>query len=180
VNSLSLMLRSSVAPNSLASSLRGVVAQLDAELPLLRVMSMDEVIEVQRNGNPLFLYLLSTFAMLALVLSAIGIYGLIAYSVGQRSQEFGIRMALGAKASDILRMVLREGIKVAGIGSAIGVALAIPLPRLFDSIFQGLLFSAPAVYPIVLLVMMLVAWGATFGPAVRATRIDPTAALRNE
>jgi len=180
LNSVSVMLRSSVEPNSLASSLRGVVSQLDAELPLLRVMSMDQVIEMQRNGNPLFLYLLSTFALLALVLSAIGIYGLIAYSVGQRSQEFGIRMALGAKASDILRMVLREGIKVAGIGSAIGLAMALPLPRLFDSIFQGLLFSAPAVYPIVLVVMMLVAWGATFGPALRATRIDPTAALRNE
>jgi putative ABC transport system permease protein len=180
VNSLSLMLRSSVAPNSLASSLRGVVSQLDAELPLPRVMSMDEVIEVQRNGNPVFVYLLSTFAMLALLLSAIGIYGLIAYSVGQRSQEFGIRMALGAKASDIFRMVLREGIKVAGIGSAIGLAMALPLPRLFDSIFQGLVFSSPVVYPIVLAVMMLVAWGATFGPALRATRIDPTAALRNE
>jgi putative ABC transport system permease protein len=79
-----------------------------------------------------------------------------------------------------LGMVLREGIKVAGIGSAIGVAMAVPLPKLFDSIFQGLLFSAPAVYPVVVVVMMLVAWGATFGPAVRATRIDPTAALRNE
>ncbi|HET6170873.1 MAG TPA: FtsX-like permease family protein, partial [Terracidiphilus sp.] len=112
--------------------------------------------------------------------SAIGIYGLIAYSVGQRTQEFGIRMALGANASDILRAVMREGMKVAGIGSAIGVALALPLPRLFDSIFQGLVFSAPAVYPIVLAVMMVVGWGATFGPALRAKRIDPMAALRNE
>ena len=88
-------------------------------------MSMDAVIDSQRNGNPLFEKLLGTFAVLALILSAIGIYGLIAYSVGQRTQEIGIRMALGTKADDISRMVMREGLKVAVIGSVI-VALAIP------------------------------------------------------
>jgi hypothetical protein len=87
---------------------------------------MDAVIDSQRNGNPLFEKLLGTFAVLALILSAIGIYGLIAYSVGQRTQEIGIPMALGTKADDISRMVMREGLKVAVIGSVIGFALAIP------------------------------------------------------
>jgi predicted permease len=180
VSSFSLMLRSSVEPDSLATSLRHAISQLDSELPLLRVMSMDEVINKQSNGNPLFVRILATFAILALILSAIGIYGLIAYSVGQRTHEIGIRLALGAKASDISRMVLREGLKVAAIGSAIGFTMALPLPKLFSSIFNGLLFGAPAVYPIVLAVMLIVALGATFGPAQRATRVDPTTALRSE
>lgn len=180
VASISLMLRSTVEPTSLATSLRQVLAKVDPELPLLRVMSMDDVIQVQRNGNPFFTKLLGTFAVLALILSAIGIYGLIAYSVGQRTHEIGIRLALGAKASDISRMILREGLKVAGIGSAIGFALALPLPKLFESIFQGLVLSEPEVYPLVMVVMLLVAFCATFGPARRATHVDPTSALRNE
>ena len=102
-------------------------------------MSMDGVIEAQRIGNPLFSRLLATFAILALILSAIGIYGLIAYSVGQRTHEIGIRLALGAKPSDISRMILRQGFKVAAVGSTIGFTMALPLPKVFDSIFQGLI-----------------------------------------
>jgi putative ABC transport system permease protein len=181
VASFSLMLHSTVEPTSLAPALRQVVAQLDPELPMLRVLSMDSVIDDQRNGNPLFARLLATFAILALILAAIGIYGLIAYSVGQRTQEIGIRLALGAKASDISSMILVEGLKVAAVGSAIGFVMALPLPKVFDSIFQGLvLFGAPAIYPIVLAVMLGVVFCATLGPARRATRVDPTAALRNE
>jgi ABC-type antimicrobial peptide transport system permease subunit len=180
VASFSVMLRSNVEPDSLMPALRHVLAQLDPELPLLRVMSMDQVIELQKNGNPLFEKLLSTFAILALVLSAIGIYGLVAYSVGQRTQEIGIRLALGAKASDISRMILREGFKVAAIGSAIGFVFALPLPRLFEAMFQGLIVGTPEVYPIVLVAMLLVAFCAIFGPAQRAARVNPTAALRSE
>jgi predicted permease len=181
VASFSLMLRSAVDPASLAPALRHVVAQLDPELPLLRVMSMDGVIETQRNGNPLFSRLLATFAILALILSAIGIYGLIAYSVGQRTHEIGIRLALGAKQSDISRMILRQGFKVAAVGLAIGFTMALPLPKLFNSIFQGLIpFGAPVIYPIVLAVMLMVVFCSTLGPARRATRVDATRALRNE
>lgn len=181
VTSFSLILRSNMEPNSLTPSLRHVLAQLDPELPMLRVMSMDRVVDAQRNGNPLFERLLATFAILALLLSAIGIYGLIAYSVGQRTHEIGIRVALGAGASHVRRLVLREGFKVAVIGSAIGLVLALPLPKLFNAIFQGLpLFGASVIYPVVLAVMLLVAFGASFGPARRATRVDPTTALRNE
>ena len=181
VASISVMLRSTVDPASLTPALRHVVAQLDSELPLLRVMSMEGVIELQRNGNPLFSRLLATFATLALILSAIGIYGLIAYSVGQRTHEIGIRLALGAKPSDISRMILRQGFKVAAVGLAIGFAMALPLPKVFDSIFQGLVqFRSPFVYPGVLAVMLMVVFCATLGPARRATRVDATTALRNE
>ena len=180
VASFSLMLRSAMDPASLTPALRHVVAQLDPELPLLRVMSMDSVIEASRNGNPLFTRLLATFAILALALSAIGIYGLIAYTVGQRTHEIGIRLALGAKPSDISRMILRLGCKVAAVGSAIGFTMALPLPKVFDAIFGLIQFGAPAIYPIVLAVMLMVVFCATLGPAQRATRVDATRALRNE
>jgi putative ABC transport system permease protein len=180
VASVSLLVRTNVEPKSLIPGLRNVVAGLDAELPLLRVMSMDGVIDTQKRGNTLFTWLLATFALLALTLACIGIYGLISYSVGQRTHEIGIRVALGADTAAISRMVLRQGLKVAGIGSVIGLALALPLPKLFDSIFMGLLFSSPGVYPAVFVVMMLVALLATYGPARRASRVDPAAALRDE
>jgi putative ABC transport system permease protein len=181
VASFSLILRSNMEPDSLAPALHQAVEQLDAELPLLRVMSMDGVIDDQTNGNPLVEKLLGTFAILALVLSAIGIYGLISYSVSQRRQEIGIRLALGANAGDIRRMILVQGFKVAAVGLAVGFVMALPLPKLFESVFQGVvLFGAAAVYPVVIAVMLSVILCATFGPARRAARVDPTAALRSE
>jgi predicted permease len=180
VTSLSLMVRTSVEPNSLIPDLRGLVAGLDPELPLLRVMSMDGVIGTQRNGNALFTGLLATFAALALLLASIGIYGLISYAVGQRTHEIGIRVALGADTADISRMILKQGFKLAAIGSLIGLLLALPLPKVFNSIFMGILFSAPGVYPVVLVVIVMVSMLATYAPARRASRVNPAAALRNE
>lgn len=180
VASFSLMLRSNVEPHSLIPALRHTIAKLDAELPLANVMSMDTVIKRQRNGNPLFIRLLGTFALLALILAAIGIYGLIAYSVSQRTHEIGIRIALGAGRSDILWMILRQGLRMAAIGSALGVAIALPLPKLFDSIFQGLHFGAPGLYVVVLAAILMVTIFATYVPARRATYVDPNAALRDQ
>ncbi len=180
VASFSVLLRSNLEPNSLISPLRHVVAHLDAELPLARVMSMDTVIERQRAGNPLFTRLLSTFALLALILAGIGIYGLVAYSVSQRTHEIGVRVALGAKRSDILHMILRGGFKMAAIGSALGLVMALPLPRLFDAIFVGLHFGAPELYLIVLAAILIVTTFAVYVPARRATQIDPNVALRDQ
>jgi putative ABC transport system permease protein len=180
VRSLSLLLRTNVEPNSLIPELRSTVAGMDSELPLLRVMSMDGVIDQQKNGNTMFTWLLATFALLALVLASIGIYGLISYSVGQRTHEIGIRVALGANTSDISRMIVRQGVKLALFGSVIGLLLALPLPKLFNSIFMGILFSSPGVYPVVFITIFMVAMVATYAPARRATRVNPAAALRNE
>jgi len=181
VASFSLMLRSYVEQDSLAFALRGAVERLDPELPLLRVMSMDGVIDGQSNGDPLFEKLLLLFATLALILAAVGIYGLIAHSVNQRSQEIGIRLALGANSTDILRMILVQGLKVAAVGSGIGLIMALPLPKLFESIFVGLTLSGTApVYPLVLMGMLCVILCATLEPARRATRVDPTTALKSE
>src|SRR5262249_40406014 len=122
VPSFCLMVRTSSDPNSLASALRNAVAQVDAELPLSAGMSMPALIERQRGGAPFFLRVLGSFAFLALILAAIGTYGLVAYSVSQRTHEIGIRRALGARSTDVLRMILRQGIQMTAIGGIIGLA----------------------------------------------------------
>ncbi len=180
VPSFSLMVRATSDPNSLASALRNAVAQVDAELPLSRVMSMPALIERQKGGDPFFVHVLGSFAILALILAAIGIYGLIAYSVGQRTHEIGIRMALGARSPDVLRMVLWEGMKMTATGAAIGLAMALPLSKIFDAIFYGLHLHEPRLYFIVPMAIFVVATLATYIPARRATRVDPMAALHQE
>jgi putative ABC transport system permease protein len=176
----SLMIRTSADPNSLIPELRKAVAQTDVELPLARVMSMSTVIDLQKGGDVLFAQMLAAFAVLALTLAAIGIYGLISYSVGQRTHEIAIRMALGAQARAVRRMVLREGFKMAAIGTTIGLALALPLPRVFTAMFNDLPAGDPRAYVIVLVVTVAVAVLATYIPARRASRIDPISALHSE
>jgi len=180
VSSFSLMVRTSADPNSLAPALRNAVRQLDAELPLAQVMSMPTVIDRQKGGDEIFLQVLGAFALLALALAAIGIYGLIGYSVGQRTHEIGIRMAVGASRPDVLRMILWEGSKMTLIGAAIGFALALPLPKVFAAMFFYLHLGEPRIYLVVPGAIFLVALLATYIPARRATRVDPMSALRQE
>ncbi len=142
-------------------------------------MTMPALIERQKGGDVFFIHVLGSFALLALILAAIGIYGLIAYSVGQRTHEIGIRMALGADP-DVLRMVLREGLTMAAIGAAAGVALALPLPKIFDAMFYGLnILREPYLYFIVPVAILAVAALATYIPARRASTVDPMVTLRN-
>jgi predicted permease len=180
VSSFSLMVRTSVDPNSLAPALRNAVRELDAELPLAQVMSMPTVIHRQKGGDEIFLQVLGAFALSALALAAIGIYGLIAYSVGQRTHEIGIRMALGASRPHVLRMILWEGSKMTLIGAAIGFALGLPLPKVFAAMFFDLHVGEPRIYLVVPGAIFLVALLATYIPARRATRVDPMSALRQE
>ena len=174
------MLRTTADPNVLASSLYNTVAQMDVELPLARVMSMPAVIDSQRAGNPFFERVMGTFAVLALILAAIGIYGLVAYSVSQRLHEIGIRMALGARSQDIMRMILGEGVKLTAIGGTVGLGLALPLPKIFASIFFDLRIHEPWVYFVVPVAIVLVAILATYLPARRAAGVDPMNALHQE
>lgn len=153
---------------------------MDAELPLSRVGSMASIIEQQGSGDVLFGQMLGAFALLALVLAAIGIYGLIAYSVGQRTHEIAIRLALGAKAADVRRMVLWQGLKMVLIGTSVGIVLALPLPKAFSAMFNGLKTSNPPIYVAVVIAIATVSMIATYLPARRASTIDPIAALHSE
>lgn len=176
---LSLMVRTNIDPDNVASALREGVAQADMELPLANLMSMTTVIELQKAGDGFFMRVLGSFALLALLLAAIGIYGLIAYYVGQRTHEIAIRMAMGARGQDVRRMVLWEGMKMTVIGAVIGFVMALPLPKLFASMFVDLHFGEPRAYVIAPIAIIIVAVLATYIPARRASTIDPMRVLHS-
>jgi putative ABC transport system permease protein len=181
VSWISVMLRTRVDPTSLVPAMRRAMAEVDPELPLMRTMSMEGVLASEHEGNPVFIQLLMLFSGLALLLAAIGVYGLVAYSVGQRTHEIGIRLALGARSGDIARMILTQGLRVAGIGSLIGLGAALPLPKMFAAMFEGMQFiSPPATYSAVLIAMLLVGTAGTLLPARRAASVDPNRALRED
>lgn len=178
--SLCVLLRTESSPESLTPLLRRAVREVDPELPLANVRTMHQFVNQNRRGNPLFARMLGSFALLALIMAAIGIYGMVAYSTSQRTHEIGIRMALGAGSTEILNMVVRDGFRTAAIGSAVGVVLALPLPRVFGAMFRGTHFSAPILYFVVLAVILCVALAATCIPAFRAAHLDPTQSLRTQ
>jgi len=175
-----LVIRTTGEPDNLITALRNTAGQADSDSPLDHVMSMAAVIDRQNVGDQFFSRALAVFAFLALVLAAIGIYGLIAYSVGQRTYEIGIRIAMGARSQDILRMIFREGLKMTVIGGAIGLALSFPLPKIFESMLSDTHVHEPSLYFIVPVVILTVATLATYVPARWAARLDPINALRQE
>jgi putative ABC transport system permease protein len=180
VSGFSVLVQTRSDPATLGSALRSAVAQIDSELPLSNLMSMTAVLDRQNGGDTFFSRVLAAFAILALLLAAIGIYGLMAFTVAQRTHEIGIRLAVGARNRDILRMILRQGMKMSAIGGAIGFAASLPLPRLFDAIFFDLHVREPRLYFVVPAVIFLVALSATYLPALRAARVEPMNALRQE
>jgi len=141
---------------------------------------MSAVIERQNIGDEFFTRALGVFALLALGLAALGIYGLMAYSVGQRTYEIGIRVAMGARSQDILQMIFHEGLRMTVIGGAIGLALSIPLPHVFEATLTDTHVHEPSLYFLVPVVILAVATLATYIPARWAARVDPINALRQE
>jgi ABC-type antimicrobial peptide transport system permease subunit len=139
---------------------------------------MDDLVEADVGQRRLFLILLGSFAAVALLLALIGIYGVIAYSVAQRTQEVGIRRALGAQPSDILRMVIGQGFVLALAGIVIGLGCALALTRVMKSLLFGVSTTDPGTFACVAALFLTAALAASYLPARRATRIDPMAALR--
>jgi putative ABC transport system permease protein len=153
---------------------------IDAALPVGRLRTVDSVVSqslARENFNTL---LLTLFAAIALLLAAIGIYGLISYGVEQRMQEIGIRIALGAARGDVLRMIVSQGAKLAAIGVAAGLAAAFGLTRLLSSLLYGVKASDPVTFAGVAVAIGLVALSASYIPALRAAAVDPNRALRHE
>jgi predicted permease len=177
---MEVVVRMRYAASEFAPLLRRAVWSVDKEQPLEDVMTMRQVEdEGGMGGDRLVTGLMSVFAGLALILSAVGIYGVIAYSVAQRTHEIGVRMAMGAQKTDVLRLVLKQGGLIATIGSAIGLVLALPLPKLFGAMFDGFTGS-PLVVIAVGTAVAIVSLLATYIPARRATKIEPVVALRYE
>lgn len=141
---------------------------------------MEQVLTVGVSRQHFNMLLLSIFAGIALILAAIGIYGLMSYAVEQQTQELGIRMALGADRTQVLTLVLRQGMLPAGIGVAAGLAIAFGITRLLASLLYGVKASDPFTFALVAIVLMLVAVSATYIPARRAMNVDPAIALRDE
>lgn len=160
--------------------LRSIVAGMDGSQPLNGVATMDQLISRSMTSERTLMFLITTFAVLALVLAAIGIYGVLSYWVNQRTREIGIRLALGADQKNILRVVLREGIKLTLIGLCIGVPLALGLTNLLTDLLYGVGRHDPVTFVAIAVLLGAVAFIACFVPARRAAKVDPMVALRYE
>jgi len=178
--SMSLALRTSSDPLRFAPALRQAVMELDRDQPVSRVASMEQALYESVSTNRFSTMLLGIFAALALVLAAIGIYGVISFSVTRRRHEIGIRMALGARGADVLRMIVLQGTLLALSGVAIGLAAALALTRVIASLLYGVKATDPWVFAGVSLLLTAVAALASFFPARRAAQLNPTEALRYE
>jgi putative ABC transport system permease protein len=178
--SLAWVVRTRGEPHSLIAPVENQLRKVTGGLPVARVRSMDEVVRQSTARADFNMSLLTIFGCSALLLAAIGIYGLMAYSVRQRTRELGIRMALGAETRQVRNMIVRQGMRLASAGIAIGMAAALGLTRLLANFLFGVKSWDPLVFTVVPLVLGAVALLAVWLPAVRATRIDPVSALRSE
>ncbi len=177
---MSLVVRSNGDMPSLSASVRQIVNEIDKSVPVSNVQMMDHVVSASITQPRFNLFLLGLFSTVAMLLSAAGIYGVTAYTVTQRTHELGIRIALGAQVSDVLKMILGQGMVVIGIGLAIGLAAAFGLVRLLRSFLFGVGEKDPFTFVAITVLLLLVALVACYIPARRATKVDPLEALRYE
>jgi putative ABC transport system permease protein len=175
-----LTVRTNSVPTSLTSAVTYAVHNVDPDEPVVGVVTMGSIVDQSLGQQRLNVVLLAAFAGLALLLGAIGIYGVQSYAVRQRVPEIGIRIALGAQRSDVFRLVLGQGLKLTLIGICVGLAASFGLTRLMASQLYGLRATDPLTFAGVAIVLAFVALAASYLPARRAMRVDPMAALRNE
>ncbi len=175
-----LFIRTAVNPSQLAASIRDVVAEIDRDQPVTNIKTMSDVVADTVAPRKFNMLLFGLFAVIAMLLAALGIYGVMAYSVAERTQEIGIRMALGAQQSDVLRLIIRNGVMLTLIGVAIGLALALALTQLMTTLLFGITPNDATTFAAVSAFLILVALLACYVPARRATKVDPLVALRYE
>jgi putative ABC transport system permease protein len=179
-DAVAVVLRTKGDPTAVMASVRRAVEEIDPREVVYAVQTMDEVVANSFAARRMTMILLGIFAVLALALSCVGIYGVISYLVGQRTHEIGVRMALGAQAGDLIRLVLGQGTRLALIGVAIGLAAALGLTRLMAGELFGVTAHDPLTFLAVAAVLVVVALLASYIPARRAMRVDPMVALRHE
>jgi predicted permease len=178
--SLTMAVRTSSDPHNATSAITSAVHEVGADIPVVNVLSMEDVIAQSMSPQRFNFFLLASFAALALLLAAVGIYGVLSYTVRRRVREIGIRMALGASNSDVLRLVVTDGMKPILVGVGVGLAAAFALSRLVASLVFGVRPTDPLTFGFVVLILVGVGVLANILPAYRATLIEPVRTLREE
>jgi putative ABC transport system permease protein len=179
-NQLIVVMKTGANPDSFLQSATREVRSMDPELPVFGVKTMDDYISGSVAAPRFNTTLLSIFAAVALVLTVIGLYGVMSYSVAQRTNEIGIRMALGAQTRDVLKLIVKQGLRLVLIGLGLGMAGALALTRLLSSLLFGVGTKDPTTFVAIAALLALVALLACYVPAWRATKVDPLVALRYE
>ncbi len=178
IRNASIVVSASVEPESLFPVVRAVAGRIDGSIPVVNLQSLEQVVTDTLLRDRFFTMLLSIFAAAALVIASVGVYGVIAFSVARRTKEIGIRMALGAQQSQLLRQVLGAAAKMAGVGATIGLAVALATSRVLESQLYGVSVRDVYVFTAAAAVLVIVALAAAFLPALRASRVDPNTSLR--
>jgi putative ABC transport system permease protein len=177
---LAIVIRSASDPASIASALDAAVRQIDKDLPLYQTRTMDQMLDTSLARQRMSMLVFAVFAVVAVVLASVGLYGVVAHGVTERTHEIGVRIALGADRRHVLGLIVRQGLAMAAIGTIIGVAGAVALSRWIEGLLFGITATDPATFATVVGVLLAVAFVACYVPAWRATRLDPTQALRAE
>ena len=175
-----LVVRSAVEPRTLAAAVRAAVHAVDPDQPVANLQTMEDILSGNSSMRRAVMLLWSVFAALALLLAALGLYGVISYFVTQHTPEIGVRMALGARPRDVLRLVLRQGLRLVLGGVAAGFLGSLTLTKLMKSLIFGIGAIDPLTFALAPLLLGVVALAACWIPARRATRVDPLVALRRE
>jgi len=176
----SFVLRTTGDPLALSAAIRGEMRQLDPALPVRNLRSMEQLVARSVAPQRFNMTLLGLFAALGLILAAVGIYGVMAYGVSQRTHEIGLRIALGAQTRDVLKLIVKQGMALAMIGVAIGLIASYALTRLIKTLLFGVSATDPLTFVVIALLLTFVALLAALIPARRATKVDPMIALRCE
>jgi len=177
---MTFVVRTTVDPDAAFAGARAQVAAVDKDLALTQTTTLADVVDTSMADAKFRTTLLAVFAGIALLLAALGIYGVLAYFVSQRSRELGIRLALGAKPAALFRMIVGQGMRPVAVGSAIGLAGAVAVTTLMQSLLFGVTPVDPAAYLVAAGALGAIAVAACAVPALRATRVDPLVALREE
>jgi putative ABC transport system permease protein len=177
---LAIVIRTDGDPGALATAVRGAIAEIDAAQPIYDLQTLDDLVAKSLSQRSFTLALMLLFGVIALLLSAVGIYGVMAFAVTQRTQEIGVRMALGARATDVVKLIVGSGMSLAAIGVGIGLVGAFAITRLLSSLLFGVSPTDIATFGLVSVGLLMVAFLACYLPARRATKVDPLIALRYE